>query len=110
MLRECQLRRDEKQQLWASALIGTPGFITAEPTVVSINPAHRLPADPAVLEPGCLLGTYCIDLQTRTRFRQNGTVASAEGGAVAMDVRVAFASCPKFIQGETAPQFSWIIQ
>ena len=93
-------RRDKQDRLWASVLFGLPGFIDAsEASRVHISPVHRLAGDPLDLAPGCLLGTYCIDLATRQRCRQNGVLAHHDAERITMDVRVAFASCPKFIQG-----------
>ena len=94
-------RRDDKQQLWASVLFGLPGFICADdPSKLEVRSAGRILDDPVSLDPGKLLGTYCIDLQTRKRFRQNGRIASHDNKRLCMDVRVNFSSCPKFIQGE----------
>ena len=92
--------RDDKEQLWASVLFGLPGFINAHPEKVELRPAHRIQADPAVLDAGGLLGTYAIDLQNRQRFRTNGSITHWDGDSLTLGVRVAFSSCPKFIQGE----------
>lgn len=93
---------DKQDRLWASVLFGLPGFIDAsEASRVHISPVHRLAGDPLDLAPGCLLGTYCIDLATRQRCRQNGVLAHHDAERITMDVRVAFASCPKFIQART---------
>lgn len=90
---------------WASAVFGSPGFVsTPDPTTLSIA-AGPLPGDPLadVLGNGRRVGVLGIEPHSRRRNRASGhAFATADG----FDVRVAqsFGNCPRYIQPRT---FEW---
>ncbi|HJW33483.1 MAG TPA: pyridoxamine 5'-phosphate oxidase family protein [Holophagaceae bacterium] len=95
---------DAAGQLWCSALVGEPGFVSpdAQGTLVGFDlgraPFH--PANPLFkgLQAGRPLGGLFIELATRRRLRVNGTVTALSPEALVLAVRESFPNCPKFIQ------------
>ena len=95
---------DAAGQVWAGLLRGEPGFLQAEDaTTVRI---HALPSphDPlyAVLTaeatPSQNAGLLAVDLATRRRMRVNGTAEQDRPDGFILNVRQAYANCPKYIQ------------
>jgi uncharacterized protein len=92
---------DPDGHVWASLLIGPPGFIRtldgrhlavmAEP--VSGDPLQRsVDAGPAAV------GLLAIDAATRSRIRVNGTASRGPDGGLVIEVSEVFGNCPKYIQ------------
>jgi uncharacterized protein len=87
-------------EVWASLLIGEPGFLRA-PT------AHRLeatvallPGDPLAqrLKLGAPLGALGMELSTRRRNRVNGSVVALGEHGFAIEVEQSFGNCKQYIQ------------
>jgi uncharacterized protein len=85
--------------VWASLLVGPPGFTRG------IDPGHLLLATlPATGDPLAValahgpapLGILALEAATRTRVRVNGTATYTEAG-IAVEVHEAFGNCTKYI-------------
>jgi hypothetical protein len=89
--------------VWASVLVGEPGFISAADahTVkidISMPPAAM--DDPlwANLQHDNTVGLLVIELGSRRRLRINGKTSLEDGRQLKVDVGVAYPNCPKYIQ------------
>lgn len=90
---------DEEGQLWASMLIGAPGFVHAPgPDALAIDAAVQ-PGDPLArgLRSGAPLGLLGIQLETRRRNRVNGHVRELSHRGFVLQVDQSFGNCPKYI-------------
>jgi predicted pyridoxine 5'-phosphate oxidase superfamily flavin-nucleotide-binding protein len=91
--------RDDDGRVWASPLVGDPGFARVpRPDVVEI----RAPVDPGDPLAGALagprlVGLLAIEPATRRRSRFNG-LARPYAGGLRLEVHQAYANCPKYIQ------------
>jgi predicted pyridoxine 5'-phosphate oxidase superfamily flavin-nucleotide-binding protein len=86
--------------VWASLLVGEPGFVRS-PDPRRLRVAHRpLPADPLTdsLRPGAPLGLLGIELATRRRNRANGRVRRVDAQSFELDVEQSFGNCKQYIQ------------
>ena len=91
--------------MWASALAGEPGLLTADDPETLFVAAFPPSGDPlgAALRAataagaGMELGVLAIDLETRGRLRLNG-VAEAVDDGVRVHAREVYWNCPKYIQ------------
>jgi predicted pyridoxine 5'-phosphate oxidase superfamily flavin-nucleotide-binding protein len=97
--------RGDDGTLWASPLIGAPGFLDAAgPTTLAIHydfppsdPLHDLAADQPV-------GLVVMEFAARRRVRINGSLASRRDGTLLVDVEQAYGNCPQYIhRRQTAP-------
>jgi len=96
---------DPDARVWASMVVGRPGFIDAhDPTRLTIRAPVRQ-GDPlfAGLKIGYPIGLLGIDLETRRRNRVNGQVARWTG-TLEIAVTQAYGNCPKYIQ-RRQPEF-----
>lgn len=92
---------DTAGRVWASPVVGAPGFVRAadETTVridalpVTSDPLRNLAGRPT----GQPAGLLAIDLGRRNRARINGTLRHDAGGVV-MSVERAYPNCMKYIQ------------
>ena len=89
--------------LWASLWCGTRGFLRGDDDGDSVTILYDLDehaADPVrpIVGPNEPLGLLVIDLETRRRLRINGIVRRADRAGLEVDIREAFANCPKYIQ------------
>ena len=96
---------DHDQNVWASILIGRPGFMSApdEQTVAfDLSQAGINPHDPfwTNIEQNPRVGMLLIDLATRRRLRINGEASrpSADRPRLALAVAESYPNCPKYIQ------------
>ncbi len=94
---------DEKERVWASVVIGDPGFMRApdERTVeFNLDLAAPVRADPlwTNIERDSRVGTLVIDLATRRRLRINGRIERLEPNRWRLDVDESYPNCPKYIQ------------
>ena len=93
---------DQQQNLWASIIVGSTGFITAEPHALDIDVSRllRIDADPVwqnlVDDPR--IGILVIDLRSRARLRVNGRVSFRADDQLHVDVEQAYPNCPQYIQ------------
>lgn len=91
---------DAQRAVWASLLLGEPGFVQA-PTPRSLRVrALPLPADPLAsnLLVGAPLGLLGIELATRRRNRANGRIARVNGGAFELAIDQSYGNCKQYIQ------------
>jgi predicted pyridoxine 5'-phosphate oxidase superfamily flavin-nucleotide-binding protein len=101
---------DAQGAVWASLLLGEPGFVQA-PTPQRLRVlANPLPADPLSgnLLVGAPLGLLGIELATRRRNRANGRIARVAAGAFELTVEQSFGNCKQYIHPRaglfTAPE------
>lgn len=101
---------DAGGQVWASLLIGDPGFVRAPSAQRLRVLAQPLPADPLagnlqVQAPLALLG---IELATRRRNRANGRIVRVADGAFELAIEQSFGNCKQYIHSRAgafaAPQ------
>ena len=86
-------------RVWASLLVGPPGFtrgIDAEHLLLATRPAAGDPLARALAHGPAPLGILALESATRTRVRVNGTATSTEGG-IAVELHEAFGNCTKYI-------------
>jgi uncharacterized protein len=91
--------RDHDGRLWATPLIGPPGFLAvAAPTVLAVA-VTLSPGDPLYgLEPGQQVGLIVVEFTARRRVRVNGTLAQVSQYGLAVQVEQAYGNCPRYIQ------------
>jgi uncharacterized protein len=91
---------DPAGPVWASLLVGEPGFVRAPtPRRLQVQ-APPLPGDPLAssLRVGAPLGLLGIELATRQRSRANGRIARVAPGAFELDIDQSFGNCKQYIQ------------
>lgn len=86
-------------QVWASLLIGEPGFVQAPSARRLRVLAQPLPADPLAgnLRVDAPLGLLGIELATRRRNRANGRIVRVAGGAFELAIEQSFGNCKQYI-------------
>ncbi len=94
---------DPEGRLWASVLLGEPGFMRApdrRTVTYDLSRAISSPHDPlwANLDSDPKVGTLVIDLATRRRLRINGNLSKTGDDSLELFVSESFPNCPKFIQ------------
>ncbi len=96
---------DPDGRVWASLIIGNPGFITSPDSRTLRLAAGLTAADPlsAALSPDRPLGVLVLDPERRRRLRVNGRVTNARADAIEIRTEEVFGNCPKYIQAR-APE------
>jgi predicted pyridoxine 5'-phosphate oxidase superfamily flavin-nucleotide-binding protein len=94
---------DVSQNVWASVLFGSPGFMTAvdQSTVeFDLNQAVCNSLDPfwTNIEHNPQIGMLVIELATRRRLRINGEVTRLSETRLRLNVWESYPNCPKYIQ------------
>jgi predicted pyridoxine 5'-phosphate oxidase superfamily flavin-nucleotide-binding protein len=93
---------DERQNLWASIVVGNTGFMTAEPRSLDVDLSQtvRIDADPLWrnLAGDARVGILVIDPRSRARLRVNGRVNFPTDDQLHVDVEQAYPNCPQYIQ------------
>lgn len=93
---------DEQGHVWASILVGEPGFLQPiDDQTIQLN--LHAPINEQVLnnlKSNPQLGLLVIDLATRQRMRVNGTVVNTPDGLILVIEQV-YSNCQKFIQRRT---------
>jgi uncharacterized protein len=91
---------DPTGHLWASILVGSPGFLTAQSDRILQVMTQPLVGDPlaAILEPGIGIGMLGIELHSRRCNRLNGVVTTTHAEGFEVQVRQSFGNCPQYIQ------------
>jgi predicted pyridoxine 5'-phosphate oxidase superfamily flavin-nucleotide-binding protein len=100
---------DAEGRLWASAVAGPRGFLSAEGETLFIG-AQPGGGDPlaSAWVPGSALGLLAIDPATRRRVRVNGRVIASTDTGLAVEMDEAFGNCPKYIQARVPlPDAAW---
>ena len=93
----------QDDSVWASVLLGNPGFLQAEGVQgvsFDVNPPRSAPDDPLWrnLQDNSHIGLLVIELGSRRRLRVNGRARTTAAGRVSIDVESAYPNCPKYIQ------------
>jgi predicted pyridoxine 5'-phosphate oxidase superfamily flavin-nucleotide-binding protein len=91
--------RDEAGRVWASLLVGSPGFIRTVDEQLVFMAAQPRPGDPLArnLGHGPELGLLVIDLATRRRLRLNGRALLDPAQGIFLSVEQAYGNCPRYI-------------
>lgn len=94
---------DEKQNVWASILLGHPGFIRAvDPQTVELDlkQAFKHSGDRfwTNINHENRIGMLFIELATRRRLRINGAIAQNTSDKLSLQVLESYPNCPKYIQ------------
>ncbi|MEW6269809.1 MAG: pyridoxamine 5'-phosphate oxidase family protein [Thermodesulfobacteriota bacterium] len=91
---------DGNGAVWASPLVGAPGFLHAEGPRALAVAATPHAGDPLreALRRETMVGLLAIDLATRRRARVNGVARPRAGGGFVLEVEQAYANCPKYIR------------
>lgn len=93
---------DASGNVWASIVVGRPGFLQAEPRSIEIDlsSSERNPHDPiwANLANDPRIGLLVIDMSSRARLRVNGRVETRGRRRLHVLVESAYPNCPKYIQ------------
>jgi uncharacterized protein len=91
---------DAAGSLWASILVGNPGFLSTPDDRTLHIVAKPLFGDPlaTTLANGIDIGLLGIELSTRRRNRLNGIVNTTGSGSFAVQIRQCFGNCPQYIQ------------
>ncbi|GAB4373347.1 MAG: hypothetical protein Kow00121_16500 [Elainellaceae cyanobacterium] len=86
--------------LWASILVGEPGFISSPDDRTLQVAAQPLFGDPlaTTLADGIDIGMLGIELHTRRRNRMNGTITAIHANGFEVKVGQSFGNCPQYIQ------------
>jgi predicted pyridoxine 5'-phosphate oxidase superfamily flavin-nucleotide-binding protein len=90
---------DAQGRIWASLLVGEPGFLRAvNPTTLEIHATPR-PGDPLGenLRPSAFIGMIAIDPLNTKRFRINGRILEFSERLLVRTEQV-YINCPKYIQ------------
>lgn len=95
---------DASGALWASILVGNPGFLTAPDERHLHVSAQPLFGDPLarILAEGMDIGLLGIDLSTRRRNRLNGIVTAINPEGFEVEVVQSFGNCPQYIQARSS--------
>ena len=94
---------DDAENIWASVLVGDPGFLRAlDERIVEVDLtqiAHN-PQDPfwTNIEHNSQVGMLIIEFGTRRRLRVNGRITRTAEERLRLDVAESYPNCPKYIQ------------
>lgn len=96
-------------QLWATALVGQPGFVVVppeDPSIVHISDTLLLGGGELTLQIGQIVGCLGLLPSARKRVRLNGVITHMESppnGRISLTLKLhqAFTNCPKYIQKRT---------
>lgn len=91
---------DRQGALWASLLIGEPGFVTSPDERRLAVTTMPFVSDPLAenLKAGAPLGLLGIELPTRRRNRANGHVSRLLPGGFEVGIEQSFGNCKQYIQ------------
>ncbi|BAY07565.1 pyridoxamine 5'-phosphate oxidase family protein [Calothrix sp. NIES-2098] len=91
---------DVSGNLWASILVGEPGFISSPDDRTLRVATKPLFGDPlaTTLKEGIDIGFLGIELHTRRRNRMNGIVTAIDANGFEVQVKQSFGNCPQYIQ------------
>jgi predicted pyridoxine 5'-phosphate oxidase superfamily flavin-nucleotide-binding protein len=91
---------DASGSLWASIVVGKPGFVSSPDDRTLQVAATPLFGDPleTILVEGIDIGLLGIEFHTRRRNRMNGIVTAIRPDSFTVQVAQSFGNCPKYIQ------------
>ncbi|MGV0024432.1 hypothetical protein [Phormidesmis priestleyi] len=94
---------DQQGRLWASILVGEPGFLSTPDEHTLQVTARALSGDlfTETLVAGADIGLLGIELSTRRRNRLNGTIEAVAWNGFTIQVGQSFGNCPQYIQART---------
>lgn len=95
---------DEQGEVWATHLVGEPGFARSDGDRRVIIDGGVLPGDPladALRKVGWPIGMIGIEPSSRRRIRLNGGIEAVDGDVLAISTAEVFANCPKYIQARS---------
>jgi uncharacterized protein len=100
------LATENEGVIWCSSMVGDAGFVSVpdQSRLAFDLRKLRTPIDPAILaaaEGKGPAGSIFIDLQTRRRYRINGTLSHPDSDTIELRVREAYGNCPKYITRRT---------
>lgn len=91
---------DPQERMWASPLVGPPGFaavVDAQRLALAAAPHPGDPLERALDAGLSAVGLLALESSTRSRVRVNGTAGWIEDG-IGVRVHEVFGNCPKYIQ------------
>ncbi|GJL57103.1 MAG: pyridoxamine 5'-phosphate oxidase [Nitrospirales bacterium] len=94
---------DDEQNVWASVVIGKPGFMLAENERIvtfDLSAIMSNPYDPfwKNIEGNQNVGMLAIELASRRRLRINGRISRVSDDVLQLTVEESYPNCPKYIQ------------
>lgn len=91
---------DAQGGVWASLLVGPPGFIEPLDDQTLRIDAAPFAGDPLTenIQAQGQVGLLLIDLATRRRMRVNGVATRQSNGQLVVQAQQVYANCPKYIQ------------
>ncbi len=98
---------DARGYIWASILVGEPGFLSTPDAYTLQVASQPLFGDPLAetIAVGIDMGLLGIELQTRRRNRLNGKIIATAPDQFTLQVGQSFGNCPQYIQ---ARRFTWV--
>lgn len=94
---------DQRERVWASLLLGPPGFLVAGEHELEIQ-SRPHPDDPlARLAADARVGLLAIELTTGRRLRVNGRLIRQTADSFTLAPNQIYANCPKYIQRRPTP-------
>ena len=92
---------DEQGEVWATHLVGEPGFARVDGNRTVVIDGGVLPGDPLsdiLRTVGWPVGIIGIESRSRRRVRLNGRIETLDGDLFTISTSEVFANCPKYIQ------------
>jgi predicted pyridoxine 5'-phosphate oxidase superfamily flavin-nucleotide-binding protein len=97
---------ENESDLWCIPVIGERGFVTVSDQSRLAFDLRKLdmPVDPWIIAAAnatAPVGSIFIDLETRMRYRINGTLSYPDPDTIELKAREAYGNCPKYITRRT---------
>ncbi len=94
---------DQEKNVWASVLLGKPGFIQAEDermVTFDLTTIGHNPQDPfwTNIQVNSEVGLLAIELASRRRLRINGSITRESDALLWLQVKESYPNCPQYIQ------------
>lgn len=91
---------DSERRVWASAVVGQPGFMQAPDPITVVIQGGWSATDPLLenIAHNGDVGMLAIDFATRRRMRVNGKAERVSDGPIRIQIEQAFSNCPRYIQ------------
>ncbi len=101
---------DEQGEVWATHIVGEPGFARPDGDRTVVIHGGFLPGDPladTLRKVGWPIGMIGIEPSSRRRMRLNGSIETVDGDVLTISTAEVYANCPKYIQARNfAPNTS----
>ncbi len=95
---------DERGEMWATHLVGEPGFVRSDGDQTVVIAGGILAGDPladTLRNVGWPVGMIGIEPGSRRRLRLNGRIKSIDADVLSIATAEVYANCPKYIQART---------